>query len=111
MRSRSIRAASTCSTGWAIVDDLVATGVKSTSMRMLSSGNQLFQVTFGGVDSAVPFHASSRPQTETERVLTEHLAALGVAVDRGLTLTGLSQDDDVVSNCQYLWIKIFYAAP
>src|SRR5215470_18176760 len=38
-----------------IVDDLIATGVKSTSMRMLSSGHQLFQVTFGGVNSAFPY--------------------------------------------------------
>ena len=66
-----------------IVDDLVATGVKSTSMRMLSSGNQLFQVTFGGVDSAFPFSLLTA-QTETERVLTERLEQLGVTVDRGV---------------------------
>ena len=60
-----------------IVDDLVATGVKSTDMRMLSGGRQLFQVEFGGVDSAFPFSLLT-PQTETERVLAERLGRLGV---------------------------------
>jgi len=79
-----------------IVDDLVATGVKSTSMRMLSNGNQLFQVTFGGVDSAFPFSLLTA-QTETERVLTERLEQLGVTVDRGVELVELTQDDDVAT--------------
>jgi 2-polyprenyl-6-methoxyphenol hydroxylase-like FAD-dependent oxidoreductase len=79
-----------------IVDDLVATGVKSTSMRMLSSGDQLFQVTFGGVDSAFPFSLLTA-QTETERVLTERLEQLGVTVDRGVELVELTQDDDVAT--------------
>ncbi|WP_123029132.1 FAD-dependent monooxygenase [Mycolicibacterium stellerae] len=79
-----------------IVDDLVATGVKSTNMRMLSGGQQLFQVRFGGVDSAFPYSLLTA-QTETERVLTERLGQLGVAVDRGIELVELTQDDDVVS--------------
>nr|WP_083769206.1 FAD-dependent monooxygenase [Dyadobacter fermentans] len=37
------------------------------------------------------------PQPETERILTEHLSALGIEVERGLTLKGLTQDDDAVS--------------
>ena len=93
---RSIRAASTCSTGWGSSTTLLATGVKSTSMRMLSSGNQLFQVTFGGVDSAFPFTLLTA-QTETERVLTERLEQLGVTVDRGVELVELTQDDDVAT--------------
>ena len=79
-----------------IVDDLVATGVKSTSMRMLSGGHQLFQVGFGGVDSAFPYSLLTA-QTETERVLTERLGRLGVSIDRGVELVELTQDDDVVS--------------
>ncbi len=68
-----------------ILDDLVATGVKSTSMRMLSGGHQLFQVNFGGVDSAFPYSLLTA-QTETERVLTERLGRLGVTIDRGVEL-------------------------
>ena len=78
-----------------IVDDLVATGVKSTSMRMLSGDHQLFQVEFGGVDSAFPYSLLTA-QTETERVLTERLTQLGVEVDRGVELVELTQHTDVV---------------
>ena len=73
----------------------VATGVKSTRMRMFAGRNKMFQVPLDSVDCPFPYTLVT-PQTETERVLTEHLAALGVTVDRGLTLTGLTQDDDVV---------------
>jgi 2-polyprenyl-6-methoxyphenol hydroxylase-like FAD-dependent oxidoreductase len=76
-----------------IVDDLVATGIMSTSMRMLSGGHQLFQVRFDGVDSAFPYSLLTA-QTETERVLTERLAQLGVAIDRGVEIVELDQDDD-----------------
>jgi len=78
-----------------VLDDLLATGVKSTGMNMFAGRNKMFQVPLDSVDCPFPYTLVT-PQTETERVLTEHLAALGVTVDRGLTLTGLSQDDDVV---------------
>ncbi len=75
-----------------IIDELVATGVKSTNMRMLSGGRQLFQVKFDGVDSAFPYSLLTA-QTETERVLTDRLTQLGVEVDRGVELVELTQDD------------------
>jgi 2-polyprenyl-6-methoxyphenol hydroxylase-like FAD-dependent oxidoreductase len=78
-----------------IVDDLVATGAKSTGMKMYSNGTELFHVQFGGVDSAFPWSLLT-PQTETERVLFERLTSLGVAVERGTELTDLTQDDDGV---------------
>lgn len=78
-----------------VLDDLLATGVKSTGMNMFAGRKKMFQVPLESVDSPFPYTLVT-PQTETERVLTEHLTALGVTVDRGLTLTGLSQDDDVV---------------
>ncbi len=78
-----------------IVVDLIATGVKSTAMRMLSNGSELFRVEFGGVDSAFPFSLLT-PQTETERVLVERLSALGATVDRGVELVELTQDADGV---------------
>jgi len=77
------------------VDDLVATGVKSASMRMLSGGHQLFAVNFGGVDSAFPFSLLTA-QTETERVLADRLGRLGVTINRGVELVELDQDDDGV---------------
>src|SRR6201990_1326522 len=78
-----------------VLDDLVATGVKSTRMTMFAGRKKMFRVPLEGVDSSFPYTLVTA-QTETERVLTEHLTALGVTVDRGLELTGLSQDPDAV---------------
>ena len=47
------------------------------------------------MDSAFPFTLTTA-QTETERVLGEHLQSLGVTVERGVELVALSQDDDGV---------------
>ena len=47
------------------------------------------------MDSPFPYTLVTA-QTETERVLTEHLTALGVTIDRGLALSELSQDGDTV---------------
>jgi 2-polyprenyl-6-methoxyphenol hydroxylase-like FAD-dependent oxidoreductase len=74
-----------------VIDDLAATAVKSTGMKTYSNRRPLFHVAFGGVDSAFPYSLLT-PQTETERVLTERLNGLGVTVDRGLELVGLTQD-------------------
>jgi 2-polyprenyl-6-methoxyphenol hydroxylase-like FAD-dependent oxidoreductase len=44
----------------------------------------------------LPFAPLGLPQYETEGVLTDHLGAYGVAVERGCELTALSQDEDGV---------------
>lgn len=75
-----------------ILDDLVATGVKSTNMRLMSGDHELVKVEFGGVDSAFPYTLLT-PQTETERVLTDHLEALGTTIERGVELVELTQSD------------------
>src|ERR1700709_1105033 len=78
-----------------VLDDLIATGVKSTAMNMFANGKKMFRAPLDTVDS--PFaYTLITAQTETERVLTEHLTALGVSVERGLTLTELRQDADAV---------------
>ncbi|MET0699857.1 MAG: FAD-dependent monooxygenase [Mycobacterium sp.] len=74
-----------------IVDELVATGVKSTGMKMFAQGAPLLDVALDGVDSAFPFMLITA-QTETERVLTNRLTELGVSIERGVELTGLTQD-------------------
>ncbi|HKV20628.1 MAG TPA: FAD-dependent monooxygenase [Mycobacterium sp.] len=73
-------------------DELAATGVMSTSMRLMSGDTQLARVKFGGVDSAFPYSLLTA-QTETERVLTARLTGLGGAVERGVEVVGLMQDD------------------
>jgi 2-polyprenyl-6-methoxyphenol hydroxylase-like FAD-dependent oxidoreductase len=78
-----------------ILDGLVATGVKSTGMNMFANGKKMFRAPLDSVDSQFAYTLITA-QTETERVLTEHLNGLGVTIDRGLTLTELRQDADAV---------------
>lgn len=78
-----------------VVDTLIATGVKARGMEFYSGGGELFRVPLDEIDTAYPFSLNT-PQTETERVLTEHLRSFGVTVDRAVELTGLSQDADAV---------------
>ncbi|MGU3495137.1 FAD-dependent monooxygenase [Xanthobacteraceae bacterium A53D] len=46
--------------------------------------------------SDLPYAALGVPQPETERVLTEHLASFGVAIERGISFSSLEQDADGV---------------
>jgi 2-polyprenyl-6-methoxyphenol hydroxylase-like FAD-dependent oxidoreductase len=78
-----------------IVDEMLDTGIKATAMQLYAGGRKLFRVPLGEVDSAFPFTLTTA-QTETERVLGEHLQSLGVTVERGVELVALSQDDDGV---------------
>jgi 2-polyprenyl-6-methoxyphenol hydroxylase-like FAD-dependent oxidoreductase len=74
-----------------VVDELIETGVKCGGMELYSGRHQLFRLPLDSVDAAYPFSLNT-PQSETERVLTAHLASLGVAVERGVELTALTQD-------------------
>jgi 2-polyprenyl-6-methoxyphenol hydroxylase-like FAD-dependent oxidoreductase len=78
-----------------IVDEMLSTGIKATAMQLYAGHRKLFRVPLGGVDSAFPFTLTTA-QTETERVLDEHLQSLGVTVERGVELVALSQDRDGV---------------
>ncbi|AQA01828.1 hypothetical protein BVC93_04540 [Mycobacterium sp. MS1601] len=78
-----------------VVDQLLDTGVAAHAMELRSGGKCLLRVPLGSVDAAYRFSLNT-PQTETERVLTEHLASLGVTVERPVELTGLAQDADSV---------------
>jgi 2-polyprenyl-6-methoxyphenol hydroxylase-like FAD-dependent oxidoreductase len=75
-----------------IIDELLATGVKSSGMNIFIKGKKLFSVPLGGVDSAFPYTLVTA-QTETERVLGQRLTELGVTVQRGVEVIGLAQDD------------------
>src|ERR1700759_3481827 len=70
-----------------ILDEMLSTGIKATAMEMYAAGKKLFRVPFAEVDSAFPFTLTTA-QTETERVLGEHLQSLGVTVERGAGLMG-----------------------
>ncbi len=74
-----------------IVDEMLSTGIKATAMQLYAGHSKLFRVPLGDVDSAFPFTLTTA-QTETERVLVEHLRSLGVTVERDVELAALSQD-------------------
>ncbi|MGD9573044.1 MAG: FAD-dependent monooxygenase [Thermoleophilia bacterium] len=75
--------------------ELDTTGVHTGAMEFHADGKALARLDLDTVDSP---HAYSlvTAQTETERVLGGHLERLGVTVERGVTLTGLEQDDSGV---------------
>src|SRR5271156_586454 len=75
-----------------IVDEMISTGIKAIAMQMYAGHSEHFRVPLGDVDSAFPFTLNTA-QTETERVLGEHLQSLGVTVERDVELVALTQDD------------------
>jgi 2-polyprenyl-6-methoxyphenol hydroxylase-like FAD-dependent oxidoreductase len=74
-----------------IVDDLIASGVRTIGMDMFADRRRLARLSFDEVDSPFPFSVTTA-QTETERLLTERLSGLGVRVERGVQATALEQD-------------------
>jgi 2-polyprenyl-6-methoxyphenol hydroxylase-like FAD-dependent oxidoreductase len=74
-----------------VVDEIIASGVKTRGMRMIASGRELAHIDLSDVESTFPF-AVTTAQTETERILAGRLRALGGSVERGVTLTGLTRD-------------------
>jgi 2-polyprenyl-6-methoxyphenol hydroxylase-like FAD-dependent oxidoreductase len=79
-----------------VAETLIDTGVKARAMEIHAGRRRLFRVPLDGVDAAYPFSLNT-PQTETERVLTDHLRSLGVSVERSVELTQLHQDAESVS--------------
>ena len=77
------------------VDALVASGIPATAAEFHADGGVLGRVPLDTVDSPFPFSVSTA-QTETERVLTERLAELGVTIERGAEFVALEQNDDEV---------------
>jgi 2-polyprenyl-6-methoxyphenol hydroxylase-like FAD-dependent oxidoreductase len=78
-----------------VLDEIAATGVKTTGAQMHASGTVLGRVGFDTIDSPFPYSITI-PQTDTERILRDRLAALGVTIERGVTYAGLEQDDTEV---------------
>ena len=78
-----------------VVDEIIASGVRTDGMQMHASGKTLADFTFDGVPSHYPFTVTTA-QTETERILATRLAELGVSIERGIELVSFDQDDDRV---------------
>ncbi len=78
-----------------VVEELASTGVRITGAELHTDGRTEARIPLDTVDSPYPF-AVDLPQTDTERILTERLRALGVEVDRGVELVAFDQDGEGV---------------
>ena len=76
----------------------VDAGTQAAGTRIISAGHELVQVHFSKVHSAYPF-ALLIPQSETERLLEQQLAAAGVQVEREVELLSFSDDGAQVHAC------------
>ena len=73
----------------------LAAGLRARGATLRSGGRVLGGPRFSEIASPYDF-ALMIPQSETERLLSEHLAGLGVAVERPVALTGFAQGPDAV---------------
>jgi 2-polyprenyl-6-methoxyphenol hydroxylase-like FAD-dependent oxidoreductase len=81
-------------------DGFIAAGIKASAAHLISSQDhgrpdQTIRIDFGLLTNPFPY-ALMLPQSETERLLTEHLAGLGVNIERSVELTQLRQDEEDV---------------
>ncbi|WP_220036002.1 FAD-dependent oxidoreductase, partial [Modestobacter versicolor] len=79
-----------------VVTEAMDAGSWLYGQTVFVNGRQTHQVDWSGLEE-LPYAHLGLPQYETERILGDRLAALGVRVDRGVELTGFSQDDDGVT--------------
>lgn len=76
--------------------DFLDVGVKCRAVNLIGNGAPMARITLGKVDSPYPFGLLV-PQSETERLLEEHLARLGVTVDRETALVAFDQQESSVT--------------
>ncbi|GAB3243189.1 FAD-dependent monooxygenase [Mycolicibacterium hippocampi] len=79
-----------------LVERLLERGLRARIFNVFSENRQILRADFAGLDSPYPFLLMI-PQNHTQNVLADHLAALGVAVERNVELTGLHQDPSGVA--------------
>lgn len=83
--------------GMGVVDRFLEAGKRLRSLTIGDGPRTLAVMKVGhGIDSPYPFPLLL-PQSQTEKILGEQLAALGVRIERGVELTGFTQDDDGVT--------------
>jgi 2-polyprenyl-6-methoxyphenol hydroxylase-like FAD-dependent oxidoreductase len=70
----------------------VAAGQKVYAANIIAGRSTVGHIDITGVKSPYPY-ALMLPQSETERLLEEHLQNLGVAIERQVELTSFSQSD------------------
>ena len=78
-----------------IADRFIAAGHRLNGLSLHHRLEQIARIELTSVASPFPF-ALGLPQSETERLLGEHLNAFGITVERGVELTSLTQASDAV---------------
>jgi 2-polyprenyl-6-methoxyphenol hydroxylase-like FAD-dependent oxidoreductase len=73
----------------------LAAGRKITATRLYAGSRVLANIGFDQIETPYPF-ALFVPQSETERLLEEHLGRLGIAVERQIELTDFTPSADGV---------------
>jgi 2-polyprenyl-6-methoxyphenol hydroxylase-like FAD-dependent oxidoreductase len=73
-----------------LIGPVLEAGHQLNGVAIYNRSGQIAHIGFCGLPSRYRF-AISLPQSETERLLTEHLGHFGIAVDRGNELVALSQ--------------------
>lgn len=79
-----------------IAETAISRGRKLSEFQMYANGKPLAQMSLTDIDSCFPF-VLCLPQSETEHLLETSLETFGVRVERSLTFTGLTQDDQGVT--------------
>ena len=74
-----------------VVEPFLSLGHRLRAANLYSHGHRLARLDFDPLQTRYPY-LLSLDQSITERVLTEHLATLGVQIERGVQLVGLKQD-------------------
>jgi len=78
-------------------EKLIAAGMRVTGSNVFADGKEIVHIPLDTVESPHPY-ALMLPQSETERVLDEHLNGFGVQVERNVELVGFVAGDDCVTS-------------
>jgi len=78
-----------------VIDKVLAAGLRLRGLCIHNQKDQIAAIDMSAVGSPYPF-VFSLAQSETERILIEHVENLGVSVEREQELVGLTQTDTAV---------------
>jgi 2-polyprenyl-6-methoxyphenol hydroxylase-like FAD-dependent oxidoreductase len=82
--------------GLGLAETFVQSGLKTHAASVYSEGKRIVHIEIAGVASPFAFPLMI-PQSETERLLSEHLARHGVAIDRRVELVSFTERPDAVA--------------
>ena len=79
-----------------VAEAFTTAGLHVHAVNLYSGAKPIVRLAFEGLESAFPY-VLTLAQSETERILAEHLERLGGRIERGVMLTGFAADDDAVA--------------